>query len=245
MNIPAIYTPHENQKLIHQSKARYRVVVAGRRFGKSALALNEALARAFQLKDQIIWIILPLFRQAKEVYWIDPDITKYFMPYLQAGLIKMDKNELSLHIISTNSWIRLKGSDNYDSLRGSGLDLIIWDEVADTKEDAFQAIAPALADSPRHRVLYIGTPKGLNHFHDFALYGNHSGTIPTFEKPLAVRPDWETWHFTSLDNASWPEGSYEREQFVAYINQQRMEASQSACIHLAQSRQRLQLARSA
>lgn len=222
----SLYEPHANQIKIHSSKARYRVVVAGRRFGKSALALNEAIARGFQLRDQIIWIILPLFRQAKEVYWIDPDITKYFMPYIQAGLIKQDKNDLSLHILATNSWIRLKGSDNYDSLRGSGLDLIIWDEVADTKTDAFDAIAPALADSPRHRVLYIGTPKGLNHFHDFALYGNHQGTIPTFEKPLSVRPDWQTWHFSSLDNATWPEGSYEREQFVNYIGQQRMEAEE-------------------
>lgn len=221
-----LYQPHENQKKIHSSKARYRVVVAGRRFGKSALALNEALARAFQIPNQIIWIILPLFRQAKEVYWIDPDITRYFMPYVQAGLIKVDKNDLSLHVLSTNSWIRLKGSDNYDSLRGSGLDLTIWDEVADTKTEAFAAIAPALADSPNHRALYIGTPKGLNHFHDFALYGNHNGSIPTYEKPISTRPDWETWHFTSLDNVTWPQGSHEREQFERYIAEQRFEAEE-------------------
>jgi terminase large subunit-like protein len=226
----ALYEPHANQIKIHSSKAKYRVVAAGRRFGKSALALNEALARGFQLKNQIIWIILPLFRQAKEIYWIDPDITRYFMPYIQAGLIKMDKNDLSLHILSTNSWIRLKGSDNYDSLRGAGLDLIIWDEVADTKIEAFEAIAPALADSPRHRALYIGTPKGLNHFHDFALYGNHNGTISTFEKPIAVRKDWETWHFTSLDNMTWAPGSFERNQFVEYIEQQRLEAEEKGKI---------------
>lgn len=222
MNIQ-LYSPHENQRLIHKSKARYRVVIAGRRFGKSALALNEALARAFQLRDQIIWIVLPLFRQAKEIYWIDPDITKYFMPYVQAGLIKVDKNDLSLHILSTNSWIRLKGSDNYDSLRGAGLDLIVWDEVADTKEDAFSAIAPALADSPNHRVLYIGTPKGLNHFHDFALRGDHQGIIPTFEKSVKLNEDWMTWHFSSYDNLAWPEDSFERKQFVKYIDEQRAE----------------------
>lgn len=221
-----LYIPHANQARIHASKARYRVVVAGRRFGKSALALNEALARAFQLKNQIIWIILPMFRQAKEIYWIDPDITKYFMPYVQGGLIKVDKNDLSLNILSTNSWIRLKGSDNYDSLRGSGLDLIIWDEVADTKSDAFGAIAPALADSPRHRVLYIGTPKGLNHFHDFALKGNHEGKIATYEKPVKTDEDWQTWHFSSYDNRAWPEGSFERAQFVKYIDKQRDEAEE-------------------
>src|SRR3990167_1794408 len=123
MNEDFLYTPHKNQIKVHENKSKYRVVVAGRRFGKSALGLNEALARAFQIKNQIIWIILPLFRQAKEVYWIDPDITKYFTPYIQQGLIKQDQNELSLHILPTNSWIRLKGSDNYDSLRGAGIDM--------------------------------------------------------------------------------------------------------------------------
>jgi len=130
---------------VHQSRAKYRVVVAGRRFGKSALGLNEAIARAFQLKNQIIWIVLPLLKQAKEIYWIDPDITKYFMPYVHLGLIKIDNSELSLKVLPTGSWIRIKGSDNPDSLRGSGIDLIIWDEVADVKEEAFEIIKPSLA----------------------------------------------------------------------------------------------------
>ena len=159
-----LYQPHVNQVKIHESTARYRVVVAGRRFGKSALALNEALARAFQLRDQIIWIILPLFKQAKEIYWIDPDIVKYFMPLVQRGLVKLNNSELSLHVKSTNSWIRLKGSDNYEGLRGSGIDLIVWDEVADVKELAFEVIKPSLADSPDHKMLYIGTPKGIKYF---------------------------------------------------------------------------------
>lgn len=221
-----LYNPHANQVKIHQSKARYRVVVAGRRFGKSALGLNEALARAFQLKNQIIWIILPLFRQAKEIYWIDPDVTKYFIPYVQAGLIKADKSELSLHVLSTNSWIRLKGSDNYDSLRGAGIDFIIWDEVADVKEQAFETIKPALADSPNHRTLYIGTPKGLNWFHDFAIRGDHNNIIPRFEKPIKTHPDWQTWHFTSYDNLSWPENSFTKKQFVKYINDEKNEADE-------------------
>jgi len=221
-----LYTPHINQIKIHESKARYRVVVAGRRFGKSALGLNEALARAFQMQGQIIWIILPLFKQAKEIYWIDPDITKYFMPYVQAGLIKADKSELSLFIKKTGSWIRLKGSDNYDSLRGSGLDLIIWDEVADVKQEAFDTIEPALADSPNHEQLYIGTPKGLNWFHDFALKGDHEGKIPDFGKPIKPHPKWQTWHFTSYDNLAWPEGSKKRKSFVEYIDEKRTEAEE-------------------
>lgn len=221
-----LYQPHENQIKIHEHPAKNRVVVAGRRFGKSALGLNEGLATAFQVDNQIIWIILPLFRQAKEIYWIDPDVTKYFMPFVQEGLIKMDKSELSLNVLSTNSWIRLKGSDNYDSLRGSGLDLIIWDEAADIKPEAFETIKPALADSPDHRQLFIGTPKGLNHFHDFALYGDHKNLIPTFNKPIKKRDDWYTWHFSSYDNFAFAPGTYERKQFVKYIDQQKVESEE-------------------
>jgi len=132
-----LYEPHLNQIKIHESKARYRVAVCGRRFGKSALAINECIARCFQLPNQICWIILPLQKQAKEIYWIDPDITRYFMPYVMAGLVKIDNSELSLKFIKTNSWIRLKGSDNYEGLRGSGIDFIVWDEADDMKEQAY------------------------------------------------------------------------------------------------------------
>lgn len=226
MNIPKLYTPHQNQRIIHRSKAKYRTVVAGRRFGKSALLLNEALALALQKPRQIAWIILPLYRQAKEIYWVDPDITKYFMPYVMAGVCKADKSELSLHFKHTDSWVRLKGSDNYDSLRGSGIDFIGWDEVADVKQEAFETIEPALADSPDHRVLYIGTPKGLNWFHDFTLKGDHKKQFPDFGKTIKPHKDWESWHFTSYDNLSWPEGSHERKTFVAYIDEKRDEAEE-------------------
>jgi len=219
-----LYTPHTNQRLIHESKARYRTIVGGRRFGKSALLFNEAIALALQVPRQVAWIILPLYRQAKEVYWIDPDITKYFIPYINAGVCKADKSELSLYFKNTESWVRLKGSDNFNSLRGSGLDFIGWDEVADVKKEAFDTIEPALADSPNHRMMYIGTPKGLNWFHDFALKGDHKGVIPDFGKNIKKDDEWETWHFTSYDNASWSEGSYERESFVKFIDKKRAEA---------------------
>lgn len=224
--IPKLYNPHANQRLIHQSKAKYRTVVAGRRFGKSALLINEAISLALQVKRQIAWIILPLYRQAKEIYWVDPDITKYFMPYVQAGICKADKSELSLYFKHTDSWVRLKGSDNFDSLRGSGIDFIGWDEVGDTKPEAFNTIEPALADSPNHRMLYIGTPKGLNHFHDFALKGDHRHLIPDFGKQIAPHKDWETWHFSSYDNLSWPVGSKEQVSFVAYIDEKKAEADE-------------------
>lgn len=221
-----LYEPHLNQIKIHESKARYRVAVCGRRFGKSALAINECIARCFQLSNQICWIILPLQKQAKEIYWIDPDITRYFIPYVTAGLIKIDNSELSLKVLETNSWIRLKGSDNYEGLRGSGIDFIVWDEADDMKEQAYETIKPSLADSPNHRVLYIGTPKGTKFLHKLALRGDHNNIIPDYGLERKTDPDYQTWHYTSYDNLAWAEGTEARKQFVSYIDKERKQAEE-------------------
>lgn len=218
-----IYYPHANQMRIHHDNHRYRVVVAGRRFGKSALAINEALAWIMDKSkpNQMVWIILPEYQQAEKIYWIDPDITKYYMPYVQAGKLKKNDNKLSLKCIETGSYLFLIGSNNADSLRGSGLDLIIWDEVADVKPSAFDVISPTLADSPHHRVMYMGTPDGFNHFHDYALRGDHDGLIERAGKSISLDEEWQTFKFTSYDNMTWDIGSIERTSFVNYLNKER------------------------
>ena len=220
-----IYEPHFNQLTIHNAALnyRYRVVVAGRRFGKTALLLNECLSRLFNLnrKKQQIWIVLPEYKQAKNIYWVDPDITKYYMPYVQMGLLKKNDSELSLYCPTTESYLFLKGSDEPKSLRGSGLDFIGWDETADIKPMAFSIMTPSLADSPDHEMLYIGTPNGFDHFHDLALRGDHTHIIETGGKTIFAIDDYITFRFTSYDNMAWEKGSRERKSFVSYIDEER------------------------
>jgi len=218
-----IYFPHANQLKFLKDKHRYIIVVAGRRFGKSAACINYALAWIMnpKLKDQMVWIILPQYNQANSIYWIDPDIVHYYMPYVQSGELKKNDSALSLYCARTNSRLILKGADNADTLRGSGLDLIIWDEVADVKPIAFSTISPTLIDSPHHRVFYLGTPDGFNHFHDFALLGDHEGKIEKGGKDIVPDPDYMTYRFTSYDNLSWPEGSERRTEFVKNIEREK------------------------
>lgn len=218
-----LYYPHINQRKILADTHRYRVLIAGRRFGKSALAINYALAWILDstVKDQVVWIILPEYKQAKSIYWDDPNISNFFLPYVNAGELKKNDSELSLYCARTNSRIVLKGSDKPDSLRGSGLDLIIWDEVADIKPEAFDVVSPALTDSPNHKVLLMGTPDGYNHFHDFALMGDHAGIIERAGKEITANPDYITFKFTSYDNMTWAEGTPERISFVNNLNAER------------------------
>lgn len=216
-----IYSPHLNQYKVLTDHHKVRVVVAGRRFGKSAMAINYALTWILNKQNQVVWIILPEYKQAKSIYWDDPDLSGFFLPYVQTNYLKKNDTELSLVCAKTNSRLVLKGADEPDSLRGSGLDLIIWDEVADIKPTAFDVVSPALADSPHHRVMYMGTPDGYNHFHDIALRGDHNQIIEKAGKTIEPDLDYITYKFTSYDNLTWAEGSIERESFVAYLDKER------------------------
>jgi predicted phage terminase large subunit-like protein len=85
--------------------------------------------------------------------------------------------------------IYLKGSDRPDTLRGVGLAYVVIDEYADMKPEVFeQIIRPALADVIGG-ALFIGTPKGRNHFYELYTYA-------TSEKDK----DWVGFHYTSYDN---------------------------------------------
>ncbi len=53
---------------VYHSPARFRVLVAGRRFGKTHLALSEMLHFA-QVHGRVIWYVGPSCRQAKHIAW--------------------------------------------------------------------------------------------------------------------------------------------------------------------------------
>jgi hypothetical protein len=76
-----------------------------------------------------------------------------------------NETDLSIQLIG-GSIIALRGADNYDSLRGNGLDFVVLDEYASMAPKAWsEVLRPALSDR-LGRALFIGTPKGLNHFYD-------------------------------------------------------------------------------
>ena len=55
------------QKQVAQSKVRNRVLVTGRRFGKTHLAIGELLKYACQESKQKVWYVAPTYRQARQI----------------------------------------------------------------------------------------------------------------------------------------------------------------------------------
>ena len=147
------------QTKIVEAPQRFKVVIAGRRFGKTHLSIRELCYNA-RLPDKTIWYIAPTYRQAKMITW--KKLRNKLIDLKWAK--KINETELSIEL-KNGSTISLKGADNYDSLRGAGLSFLVIDEFADVDAEAwYETLRPALADQ-QGGALFIGTPKGLNWAH--------------------------------------------------------------------------------
>jgi Terminase large subunit, T4likevirus-type, N-terminal len=163
---------------------RFRVLVAGRRFGKTYLALVE-LCQAASVRGRLAWYVGPTYKQAKRIAW--KPLKEMTRPYWAA---KPNETDLRIELVWGGT-ICLRGADNYDSLRGDGLDFLVLDEYASIAREAWDAVLrPALADK-LGRALFIGTPRGFNHFHEL------------FESAEA-RPDWKAFQFTTAEGGNVP-----------------------------------------
>lgn len=196
---------HPGQTQINESPARFKVVAAGRRFGKSHFAavtlglaaLTTENEHGYKLTaEHGVYYIAPTFDQAKRVMW--PKLREMFGYEKHGGYIsKENTNDGWLELISGRR-IYIKGADNPDSLRGIALSHVVLDEYADMKKETWELIVrPALADV-KGTALFIGTPKGKNHF--YQLFLNATDKPNPNDAPKNPWDDWEAFHFKSVDN---------------------------------------------
>jgi hypothetical protein len=125
------------------------------------------------MSKQITW--LQLIDKLTQLRWIDT------------------KNEAELTIrLKNKSIIALKGADNFDSLRGVGLDFVIIDEFQDVPEQAWkEVIRPTLSDR-QGGALFCGTPRGVGSWsHDLYTFAQH-------------QKDWKSFQFTTIDGGNVP-----------------------------------------
>ena len=175
---------HPAQLEIFKSDARFKIVVAGRRFGKSYLSAWLLLINAIQSKSKDVFYIAPTFQQAKDIMWA------MLKDLGQDLIIQAYENTAVLTLINGRK-IYLKGSDRPETLRGTGISYVVLDEYASMKPVVWeQIIRPSLADV-QGRALFIGTPAGKNHFFD--LYND-----------AKEDDEWDRFQFKSIDNPFLP-----------------------------------------
>ena len=178
------------QKQISSDDNRFRVVVAGRRFGKSYLSINE-LAKFSRLPNQKCLYVAPTYRQAKTVIWDDLKEKLYAVNWIK----KVNESDLSILLVN-GSKISIRSSDNKDALRGAKYNFIVLDECADMDPDTFYTVLrPTLSDT-KGSALFIGSPKGRNWFYD--LYVQAGAT-----------EDWNAHQFTTIEGGQVDEEEIE------------------------------------
>lgn len=170
------------QQEVWNDAARFKVVAAGRRTGKSRLAAYLLIVNALQTERGHVFYVAPTQGQARDIMW--QTLLEVGHPVIEGSHI----NNLQIKLIN-GATISLKGADRPETMRGVSLKYLVMDEYADMKPEVWeQILRPALADQ-KGQALFIGTPMGRNHFYELYLYGQ-KGDDESFT----------SFHFTSFDN---------------------------------------------
>lgn len=182
IHLPTKYHPKQNEVIL--SPAKRKVIVAGRRGGKTKTCAILAAERF--LEGKRVLEAAPKFEQTT-VFW--RYIKKILREPIAAGILKKNESIRTIENETTGNWIRAMTAHDADTLRSDAADLLILDEFSLMNPDAWYEVgAPMLLDTDGDAV-FIGTPQRKNHF--FHLYvsalGDTSGR-------------WQAWHFTSFDN---------------------------------------------
>lgn len=170
------------QQEVYSAPERFKVVAAGRRCGKSRLAAWMLILNALQANRGHVFYVAPTQGQARDIMW--GVLEELAHPIIANKHV----NNMQIKLIN-GSTISLKGADRPDTMRGVSLKFLVMDEYADMKPSVWEEVLrPALADQKGH-ALFIGTPKGRNHFYELYKYAEISGD-----------ETYKAWHFTSYDN---------------------------------------------
>ena len=188
---------HHGQLEVANDTHRFRVICAGRRWGKSILSQLVAIRWAIANMGGTVWIVSPTYRQSKQIHWNS----------LRHILAKTDwvvkKNEVELSITLKNgSNIELKGAENPDALRGVKLRGLVVDEIASIRnwEWLWSEVLRATLTDYEAPVLFISTPKGYNHFFELYNLGQQN------DNSDGTPNQYKSFRYTSYDNPYIPSG---------------------------------------
>jgi hypothetical protein len=171
------------QKEIASHPARFKVLCAGRRSGKTILQIH-GLGRFSATKPGLPqWYIAPTTEMARDIMW--EEAKRKFMKLGWTTRRKIHESLMRVRLMN-NSTIFLKSGEKPDRLRGRKYGFLGIDEAGEQKETLWPIVAPGLADHQGNAWIF-GTPKGRNWFYDMFMRGQD----PAY-------PDWMSWQFTTL-----------------------------------------------
>lgn len=215
------YKPHKKQAAAHLAfllkKFKRGVLLMGRQSGKTFFAVNHAWISGV-VEQGRYFIVFKTYKQAHEVVW------RQYVPLIPRELIyKLNEADLLIELNyvagpvklpdgtvlnvehdqnKPRSTIQLLGSDQSDSHRGFKANGIIFDEYADQDPNNWDAVYKHFFTTTDGWAIFMGTPRGYNHFYDLIQYAKED----------------ERWFYIE---ATWRDSPYVKREF---IEQERKEA---------------------
>lgn len=222
--------PHDVQRRAMRSTARFNVVPAGRRSGKTEiLGKRKVVIAALNAHrkdipffyrpwhDPRFFVAAPTRDQVKRIYWND---LKALVP---SRFIYGRPNESQLMIQLINgSQIWCLGMDRPERIEGTPWDGGVLDEYGNMKKEAWpNHVRPSLSDR-KGWCDFIGVPEGRNHYYDLYKYAK-SRAVDSINR--GYQPIWDTFHWTSATVLDEEEINAAREDMDELTFQQEYEAS--------------------
>ena len=214
MTSVTLYTPHKNQRIIHDSinkdPYKYYIINIGRQFGKSLLATNQLLYWILSNKCECAWVS-PVYNQANKVY--EQIVTAFANTQI---ITKKDSQKLKI-VFCNGSMLQFFSAERYDNIRGFTFDYLVCDEFAFMDEKAWTEVLRATVLVKGKKVLLISTPKGKNHFYKMhQLDGINeqykSFTMTSYDNPM-INP-------SEIDDAKYtlPEMIFRQEYLAEFVD---------------------------
>lgn len=172
------------QKEVYQDNTRFKVVVAGRRCGKTRLSAVMLITKALQCPstDARVMYIAPTQGMAYDLMW------DLMMDLAEPLIAKSNVNDGDI-VLKNGIKIQIRGADKPDRLRGKKLYFAILDEMKDIKSGTWESsVSPSLSDM-EGGALFIGTP-----------HPDADEFRKLFDAGQADDPEWKSWHFMTRDN---------------------------------------------
>lgn len=182
----------------------------GRQSGKTYFANAHGWLSAI-LKQGRYFIVFKTYKQAHEVIW------RQYIPLIPKELIyKKNEQDLLIEFNYVNgpvtlpdgttiqvehdenmprSTLQLLGSDQSDSHRGFKANGIIFDEYADQDPNNWDAVYKHFFTTTDGWAIFMGTPRGYNHFYDLIQYAQNE----------------DRWFY---QEATWRDSPYVKREFI-------------------------------
>jgi hypothetical protein len=221
---------HPEQIRLVRSRARFNVVPAGRRSGKTELvgkrklvlkALNAHRADLphfhIPYSDPRLFVAAPTRDQVKRIYWSD---LKAMIP-TRFIVGRPNESQLMIQLIN-GAEIWCLGMDKPERAEGVAWDYGVLDEYGNMKKQTWpEHIRAALSDR-RGSCDFIGVPEGRNHYYE--LYKDAQARY-THALKNGQLPAWATFHWVSADILDPEEIAEAKRDLDELTYQQEYEAS--------------------